>query len=203
MITLDSTDEEILDEMRRIRVLYTLKHTMRYQSVRDHDVHSESVAEHLFAMQVIAQYFLPLEDPHGQLDRIRINELMLFHELGEIETGDILFHRKNDADREAEKQAAERVARQLPEALQHIALHRLHEFDACETAEALFADAIDKIEPIFEMFEESVLPAFKRLHITRDMAVARKRDAAEHFPYMRRFLDAWENRAVSLNKFPA
>ena len=86
MISLDSSPDDILAEMRRIRELYVLKHTMRYRSTRDHSVHSESVAEHLFGIQVLAQYFLPLEDPSGTLDRVRINELILFHEIGEIET---------------------------------------------------------------------------------------------------------------------
>lgn len=71
-ISLKSSDKEVLEEMERIRVMYTLKHTMRYQSVRNHDEHSESVAEHLFSMQLIAHYFLALEDPAETLDRVRI-----------------------------------------------------------------------------------------------------------------------------------
>ena len=203
MLTLESSDREVLDEMEKIRVLYMLKRTLRYSSVRDHSTHSESVAEHIFAMEVVAQYFLPLEDSRGKLDRIRIPELILFHELGEIETGDILFHRKNDAHRAEERQAAERVAKKLPVSLQNIAIERLREFDACGTPEARFADAIDKVEPIFEMYDESVLPAFRSLHITRHMAVNGKREATEKYPYMRLCLDAWERRAVSLNIFPS
>ena len=203
MMTLQSSDTDILEEMDRIRVMYALKRTLRYQSVRDHSVHSESVAEHLFAMNIITQYFLPLEDPASALDRIRIHELILFHELGEIETGDIVFHLKNEEHRLEERRAALRVAERLPDSLQGIARARIHEFDTVDSPEAVFADAIDKIEPIFEMYDESVLPAFKRLHITREMAVDGKRAATEDFPYMRRFLDAWERRAVSLNVFPS
>ena len=203
MIGPESSNADILEEMRRIRVLYTLKTTLRYQTTRDHSVHSESVAEHLFAMEIIAQYFLPLEDPKSSLDRTRIHELILFHELGEIETGDIVFHQKNDDHREEERRAAERIAKKLPASLQALALDRVREFDEGQTAEAKFADAIDKIEPIFEMFDESVLPAFRRLHITREMAVGNKRLATGDFPYMRKFLDAWEERAVSLDIFPA
>lgn len=203
MVSLEMHNSEILEEMKRIRVLYKLKSTLRYQSVRDHTVHSESVAEHLFAMQIIAQYFLPLEDPATHMDRTRIHELMLFHELGEIETGDILFHRKTADQRSEERRAAERVVNQLPKSMRSIARDRVREFDACETPEAIFADAIDKIEPIFEMFDESVLPAFKRLHITRGMAVDKKKEATRRFPYMAKFLDAWEERAVSLSIFSA
>lgn len=202
MLALGASDTKILEEMEKIRVLYTLKRTLRYHSTRDHSIHSESVAEHLFAMEVIAQYFLPLEDPEGELDRTRVHELMLFHELGEIETGDILFHRKNDAQREEEKRAAERVAARLPDSLKGVALERVREFDACETPEATFADAIDKLEPIFEVFDGEVMTAFKRLHITHEMAVNGKKEATQAYPYMRMFLDAWERRAVSLGVFP-
>ena len=149
MISLDSSPDDILAEMRRIRELYVLKHTMRYRSTRDHSVHSESVAEHLFGIQVLAQYFLPLEDPSGTLDRVRINELILFHEIGEIETGDILFHQKNSDDREVEQHAAERVVHRLPESLQGIASDRSREYDLNETPEAHFVHALDKVEPIF------------------------------------------------------
>ncbi len=201
MLTLESTDAEVLAEMEKLRVFYTLKTTLRYQTKRLND-HSESVAEHLFAMQVIAQYFLPLEDPDGKLDRVRVNELILFHELGEIETGDILFHKKTDDHREEERRAVQRVSKKLPDSMQALALERFNEFDRHETPEGRFVDAIDKIEPIFEMFAESVLPAFKRLEVNRTTAVNNKRAATEQFPYMRRFLDAWENRAVSLDIFP-
>jgi putative hydrolases of HD superfamily len=202
-VGINSTDEVILEEMQRIRVLYKLKHTMRYQSVRDHDVHSESVAEHIYAMFALANYFLPLDDPHGTLDRLRVYELMLYHELGEVETGDIVFHRKSESDKLREQEAARRVIQMLPESTRRIAQDRFDEFEACSTPEAKFADAIDKLEPIFEMFEEEVLPAFRRLGITRSMAVDKKRIAAKPYPHLSRFLDAWERRAVALDIFPS
>ena len=201
MVTLESSDAEVLEEMQKLRVLYKLKKTLRYATKRPEE-HSESVAEHLFAMQVLVQYFLPLEDKEGKLDRVRINELIIFHELGEVETGDIVFHRKNDDHRKEEALAAQRVAKQLPESLRQTALDRSREFDECATPEATFAAAIDKLEPVFELFEEKELAAFNRLHITRDIAVGNKRAATEQFPHMRKFLDAWEARAVSLDIFP-
>lgn len=201
MINLESTDAEIIEEMEKLRVLYTLKTTMRYRTIRP-DVHSESVAEHLFAMQIVSQYFLPLEDPAGLLDRVRINELILFHELGEIETGDIVFHKKTDAQRKEERVAAGRVAARLPESLQKLTLERLDEFEANETPEATFVSAIDKIEPIFEMFDMDVARAsFRRNGVLHHHAVDSKYIATETFPYMRRFLEAWEKRAVSHGLF--
>ena len=201
MIAPTSTDDEILAEMERVRVLYKLKYTMRYESARDMRVHSESVAEHLFAMQIISQYFLPLEDAGGKLDRVRINELILFHEIGEIETGDILFFQKRDADKEEERRAARRVADELPQSLQALAYERFIEFDACDTPEAKFADAVDKIEPIFELLDDVNVQSFKRLGLRKDIATNGKRLATKPYPYMRRFLDAWTEHMVSIEGF--
>lgn len=195
------TNEEILEEMRRIRRLYTLKETMRYLSVRDHSVHSESVAEHLFGMQIIAQYFLPLEDPEENLDRMRINELILFHEIGEIETGDITFHKKSQEHRDIEHEAAKRVADSLPESMRELAWERFEEFEANETPEAHFAVAIDKLEPIFEMMQEKGYPLYKAQSITRDIAIGGKMLATQKYPHMQRFLDAWTEHMVALNAF--
>lgn len=203
-ITAETTNSEIIEEMKRLRTLYALKTTLRYKSARDSSTsYSESVAEHLFGMQIIAQYFLPLEDPEGKWDRIRIHELILFHELGEIETGDILFHMKTAEEEAEEALAAERVAARLPKSLQGIALEREREFTARKTPEAKFAYAVDKVEPIFEMFDESVIHMYKRNNVSHKAAMGVKRLSTDQYPYMAKFVDAWEERMVSLNAFPA
>jgi putative hydrolase of HD superfamily len=201
MVSLDSTDEEILAEMRKIREMYILKHTMRYESVRDMSAHTESVAEHLFGMNVLVQYFLPLEDSEGALDRIRIHELILYHEIGEIETGDIISHKKTDEQKTIERLAAERVSKRIPESLAERALARFQEYEAGETAEAAFTIAIDKIEPMFEMFDESRWKYFKSQKMNKDISVGKKRRTTENYPYMRRFLDVWTEYMVSNNVF--
>ena len=203
-LSLESPLDEYLAEIERVRVLYKLKHTMRYLSVRDDTVHSESVAEHLYGMQVIAQYFYPLEDPEGKLDRARVNELILLHEIGEIETGDIINHRKTDEHRTEEKEAAKRVISQLPQSMQKIALERHEEFEEHTTPEGKYAYTIDKVEPIFEMWDEAIaLPLFKKFGYTYQNALDVKKEVTEEYPYMRRFVEAWESRAVALDIFPA
>lgn len=203
MLTLDSPSEDFIAEMQRLREFYALKSVMRYNSTRDTSVHSESVAEHLYGMQVLANYFLPLEDPKGELDPMRIHELILYHELGEIETGDIMFHRKSSEQKQEERRAAERVATRLPESIRVLALERFLEFDAAETPHARFADAIDKVEPIFQLFDPVIgLTLYKNMGVTKDVAIGKKLLATEPYPYMRRFLEAWTERAVALDAFP-
>jgi putative hydrolase of HD superfamily len=195
------TNAEILDEMKRIRRMYVLKETMRYMSVRDNSVHSESVAEHLFGMQVLVQYFLPLEDPEGVLDSVRINEIILFHEIGEVETGDISFHHKKQEHVQREREAARRVADSLPESMRKLAWERFQEFETRATPESLFAVAIDKIEPIFQMMHEKGYPLFRMQGISREIGTGGKRAATEPYPHMRKFLDAWTEHMVALNAF--
>ena len=68
----------------------------------------------------------------------------------------------------------------------------------------MYTHAIDKVEPIFEMWDEQIaLPLFKKFMYTRSHALQSKLDATRNFPYMRKFMDAWESRAVALDIFPA
>jgi putative hydrolase of HD superfamily len=198
---LSATVQEIIEEMHRVRRMYVLKETMRYFSKRDTNAHTESVAEHLFGMQVLAQYFLPLEDPQYALDRYRINELILYHELGEIETGDIPMALKTDADREFEKGAAKRVADSLPAHLAPLAWERFEEYEFRKSPESFFVFAIDKIEPIFQMLHPLGYPLFKEQGYTREIAVGNKIDATEQYPYMRKFVDAWTEHMESIDAF--
>lgn len=56
------SDEFVLSETGKIQYLYGLKHETRYIVERNEDVASESVAEHVYALHILADYFLPLED---------------------------------------------------------------------------------------------------------------------------------------------
>jgi len=200
MITLDSTDSEILAEMRKIRELYQLKRTLRYGSSRDHTVHSESVAEHLFGMLTLAEYFYPLEDPTNTLNRADIIQLTLYHDVGEIDTGDLLFHLKGADEMEREQQAVRAIVQRLPESLRNIVAQRSAEFEECSTREAQYVRAIDRIEPLFELLDNDML-SYRRLGITAEIAIEKKRYATDNFPYMRRFLDAWMKHAIAEDIF--
>jgi putative hydrolase of HD superfamily len=201
MDILAASDKEILEEIRRIREMYTLKHTMRYESARDHEVHSESVAEHIYGMFVLADYFLPLEDPERKLDRSKLHRLVLYHELGEIELGDTMFHKKSDANTRAEAEAAKVVAVRMPEHVRAPALASFEEFEAGTSPEARFAVALDKLEPIFELSTDIGSALYRQHGMNKEVAIGKKYVVSEGYPYLRRFLDAWLNWMVSINAF--
>jgi hypothetical protein len=57
-----ASDEFVIAELQKVQTLYALKRVIRYNHTREHDVHTESVAEHVFGMHCLVEYFLPLED---------------------------------------------------------------------------------------------------------------------------------------------
>ena len=82
--------KEILDNVARVQYLYGLKNEIRYGRTRDEKIHTESVAEHLYGAMILVQHFLPLVDPQNTIDRQRVMDLVLVHDFGEIETGDVI-----------------------------------------------------------------------------------------------------------------
>lgn len=192
---------EILEEMRRLRELYKLKRTLRYDSRRDFSVHSESVAEHLYGMMVLAHYFLPLEDADGTLDHKTVFELILFHDIGEADTGDIVSHWKTAEHEEAERLAVQAIAQRVPKSISETLLIRVEEYEAGESSEAMFVRAIDKLEPIFELLDDVNITSFKRLNTTAEMNAVPKRKALARYPVMSAFLEAGMDYFLSRDAF--
>lgn len=63
-----SSSEFVLAEAQKIRYLYGLRDVIRYKQTRLEDIYTQSVAEHTHNLQLLAQYFLLLEDPQSKLD---------------------------------------------------------------------------------------------------------------------------------------
>ena len=187
---LNSSDEEIIDLAERIRIGYELKKTIRYGREKDLSKHSESVAEHVFALFLLAKFFLPLEDPESNLDPVRIHELILFHDFGEIPSGDIPNHLKSEADEAQEEEDAKEVFQQLPESLNNVGLDSWNEYENLDTQEAQFAYALDKIEPAFELLDPISHESLTLMKYTYEMHITNKLEATEKFPVMRKFVDA-------------
>src|SRR5258708_4718209 len=103
------SEEKILKIVMQMRVGYKMKRTLRYATERDFTVHSESVAEHVFALIFLAQYFLRVEKSVKKVDRVKLYEILLFHDFGEILNGDIPYHLKSKAHEKAERADAKKV----------------------------------------------------------------------------------------------
>jgi 5'-deoxynucleotidase YfbR-like HD superfamily hydrolase len=92
-------------------------------------VHSESVAEHVFGLFFLAQYFLPLEDPDGNLDREKLYRIFIYHDFGEIIHGDVPYHLKTEEHERQEREDAEKVFATLPATIQTIAKESWQDYE--------------------------------------------------------------------------
>lgn len=195
------TDEQILEVVRQLRIAYQLKRTLRYSTTRDLDTHNESVAEHVFALFFLAEYFLPLEDPEKKIDIEKLHHIILFHDFGEIPHGDVPYHLKTSTDKDQEHEDALSVFAELPSPLNELARDNWYAYKAQECLEARFARALDKIEPVFELFDPINEQTIKRLKFTYHNHFEYKRKAAEGFPVITTFLEAVTRDMLARNVF--
>lgn len=198
---LDMSDEEILKEAHQLRVAFGLKRTIRYASKRDLAAHNESVAEHVFGLIFLAQYFL-LHEPIGPtLDAGKLSRILLFHDFGEIKYGDAVTYHKTKEHEEREKEAAKEIFALLPPSLQRVGFDAWHEYEEHLSPEALFANALDKIEPLFELLDPVNEQSIKRLKVTLEMHLGNKVKAAKNYPIMMRFVDVLTKDMVERSVF--
>jgi len=186
------SDEFVLSETAKIQYTYGLKHETRYIIDRDEEIASESVAEHIYALHILGDYFLPLEDARQEMDWVKVHDFLQYHDIDEIETGDKIGYLKTDADRALKAQAAVRVVAQFPLHLQDKITALLREYDAQSTQEATFAKALDRIEPLFQLYNENGKKILKLQRTTQEQSVGIKEAYIKPFPYLYRFYQVLE-----------
>ncbi len=146
------SNEEILEEVKKIQYLYKLKHEIRYAQTRA-DI-TESVAEHIYGMHICALYFLPLEDKENMWDKSRIFQMITLHDIDEIETGDVIGYLKTESMLANEGNAARHVMKKAPQTMHTDMEKIINEYELQETIESRFVKAIDKIESCIHMHNE-------------------------------------------------
>ena len=104
----------------------------------------ESVAEHSFGVSIIAMIIA--DNIFPELDLIKVLQMALIHDFGEVYTGDIIpedkvsFEKKHKLERES----VERIFESLPNGEKY--LHIWDEYENGKTPEAQFVRQIDKLE---------------------------------------------------------
>ncbi len=142
-----SPGERLARQVDFILEIDRLKRVLRRTLVTDGSRHENS-AEHSWHLAMMA--ILLAEHAVEPIDLKRVLEMVLIHDLVEIDAGDTFCY-DADANRdkeERERRAAERIFGLLPES-QRAAFHELwEEFEARETADARFANALDRMQPM-------------------------------------------------------
>ncbi len=138
-----------MENINKLRKLYKLKEVYRAGPVKDR---GESTAEHTWSCLILADYFLQKEK---DLDKAKVFELLIYHDVVEIETGDVAIHheeaRLNKV--EQEKLAAEKISKELPILIGFRFADLFKEFEDGLTKEAKFAKAIDKLDALIHFLD--------------------------------------------------
>lgn len=109
----------------------------------------ESVADHSWGVALLA---LAVAEERPGLDRARLLEIALVHDLAEAATGDMLpgeYAHKGEKTRK-ERDALEEMVSTLPVALRSRLLARFEEYASGASAEAKLVRELDKLEMAFQ-----------------------------------------------------
>ncbi len=143
-----------MKELSSLRKFYELKRIERANTVAGR---KESPAEHSWSCLILADYFLSRMEKgrttkRGMkmpaLNRLKVYELLLYHDVVEIEAGDVnlLDEQERKHKGEREKQAAHVLHQHLPVELGKKFLVLFHEYEEGKSNEARFAKAIDALD---------------------------------------------------------
>jgi len=136
--------------IQKFRKFNQLKNVYRATSVVDR---KESSAEHTWSSLMLADYFLEQDDMG--LDRLKVFEILMYHDVVEIEAGDTPIHLNADPKKKQEKEmfAAKKLVKELPEKQANKFLKLFNEFENKSSKEARFAKAIDQLDAVINQLE--------------------------------------------------
>jgi putative hydrolase of HD superfamily len=164
-------------QLRFIIEIDRLKHIMRRTRLFDNSRH-ENDAEHGWHLAMMAMALV--EYSNKPVDVNKVVRMVLVHDIVEIDAGDTFLYDEAAGllKEEAERKAAERIFGLLPDD-QALELKSLwEEFEARDSAEALFAAAIDRLEP---MMQNALTAghAWKEHNVRRSQVVQKNRPIVE------------------------
>ena len=139
--------EPLASQLRFLLEVDSLKSVIRGSRIADGS-RRENTAEHSWHIALFALVLAP--HAAERIDVLRVVSMLLIHDLVEIDCGDTpLFDEVGTATQAArEVVAARRLFGMLPTKQATEILALWHEFEAAATADARFAKAIDRLQPI-------------------------------------------------------
>lgn len=145
---------------------------IRRQTLVLHEDRQENDAEHSFHLALMAAVLA--EHARQPVDVLHVMKMVLIHDAVEVDAGDTYaYDTAGNADkREREVKAAERIFALLPaeQAAEYRALW--DEFEARETPESKFANALDRIQPMLLNYKKGGI-SWKRHGIRAQQAYDR------------------------------
>ena len=109
----------------------------------------ENAAEHSWQLAIMAMVLAEYHCPR-ELNLLRVLQMLLIHDLVEIDAGDVHFcdtaQRRKQVEKEAK--AADRLFNLLPHDQAQILFGLWQEFENQESEEAIFAHILDRLQPL-------------------------------------------------------
>lgn len=109
----------------------------------------ENSAEHSWQVALLARMLAPYaKEP---VDIVRVMEMLLVHDIPEIDAEDeIVYRGPSEARAAAERAGAKRIFGLLPEPQATWCMERWEEYEARTSKEAIFARAMDRLVPVLQ-----------------------------------------------------
>ncbi len=141
--------DKLLSQIAFIQEIDKLKYIQRKTKLINSDRH-ENDAEHSWHLAVMAVVLA--EHANEPVDILKVVKMLLVHDLVEIDAGDTFIYdtQKNHTNTEEERIAARRIFGMLPQEQAEELISIWEEFEAGNTAEAKFARAMDRLEPLLQ-----------------------------------------------------
>ena len=138
--------EQEIDFIHEIDKLKLIKRKTRLFGSPQH----ENVAEHSWHLAVMAMVLA--DKSNEDIDLFKVIKMLLIHDIVEIDAGDtFLFDTQKDhVNTDEEMLAANRIFGLLPKEKAEELMAIWEEFESAESAEAKFAKAIDRFEPMLQ-----------------------------------------------------
>ena len=168
-----------MEDIHKFRIFNKLKTIYRFNSVENR---KESSAEHSWSCLILADFFL--SKINFSVDRLKVYELLMYHDIVEIEAGDTPLHPeiKRVGKFEKEKKAMELLHKNLPTPLNDKFLNLFTEFEEQKTLESKFAKAIDALDA--EIHELDHKQDWKGW--TEEFLISKKLKFFEEFPELKK-----------------
>ena len=144
---LEGLDPDLVARLRFVLEADSLKSVLRRNSITDGS-RRENSGEHSWHLALMAIVLAP--HSREPVDVSRVVEMLLVHDLVEIDAGDTFVY---DTDARAQKEeletrAADRLYAMVPGDIGERLRARWDEFEASETPEAKFAHSVDRLAPL-------------------------------------------------------
>lgn len=146
-MALDPTQQDLQSTISFILELEKLKGVLRKIKPLGQDRYENS-AEHSWQVALLAISLA--EYSNEPIETSSVIQLLLVHDIAEIDTGDTMVYDVVAGDNAESIAAAQRIFGLLPEAKAKYFLELWHEFEFGDTAEARFARAMDRAIPILQ-----------------------------------------------------